>query len=185
MKEKYSRRYKENAPNRHVISILRIRTLVNEPPNGVNSFVWETFIWIAWVFALRFSEIKSVSPEHVWYDKEAQRFVVKVVKPKVKMWVKEQHVYIKKEWIPREAIPKLHAFAENPQLIWEHLMTFNNVTPHIQKVLGRDPKRVLTFHSIRHGRITDLYKSHDLLDDQIMKIGRWRSRTSMLVYVQR
>ncbi len=167
-----------------MISLCEVRKLVQTPPPGVEKVVWSCFIWVAWTFALRLCEAKWLMAQDLWFDVETKKYVLQITHPKIARWARVQHVHIKSKWVPQDAREALVVFMRQNQWCLRDLIEMEDVSAHIKTTLKPDPKKLCDFHSLRHSRVIDLYKGRDLTQDQMIKIGRWRSRNSMLIYIQ-
>ena len=171
MLSSFKARYKEKAMDRHILSLQEVKTIIEHPPKEASKEAWETFIWISWCFALRHAEIRKVLPQHIQFDWESKQWMCTIVSPKVNKWRKV------------EALKWIKAFSEIQKWNWDYAVPKRCVTPAMKKAIHCE-NEVVVHHSLRHGRCMDLYKKKKYTTDRLMKIGRWRSRGSMLVYVQ-
>ena len=152
--------------------------------------LWACFTWITWVFALRQPEVRHVRPTDVKYDPVLGNWHCTVTHPKVNEWKKNQVVTIHKKWVPKPAQQALRRFMAygwgkpNLDVPWDQLIPKEKPTQHLKYLFSDQLNRyAVVWHGLRHGRVTELFRVHGWTEAQVQQFGRWRSRSSMLIYL--
>ena len=67
---------------------------------------------------------------------------------------------------------------------WHSVYKKGQPTTHLQYIWVELLKDwAVVWHCFRHGRITELRKMYHWHEDTLQQFGRWRSRSSMLIYL--
>ncbi len=150
----------------------------------VKSAIWQMFIWILWIFAIRIQEAKFVMPGNVRFDTRTNQWVVTLKVPKMKDQWETQTVWIPEHTIPAEVVNLIAAFAALTNWKgWENSgIRLKRVAAHLKKEVP-STKKVWT-HSFRHGRLRELRKRFGYTPDQVITCSRHASVKALNTYAQ-
>ncbi len=141
---------------------------------------------IAFHFGLRPHEVDNVDPgKHISYQAVHDTWVCEVVAPKVDKERKIQHIAVKGKWMAARSRCILFDCVAGADLAWAGRWPDHLNLSYLRAVVGPQAQKrdqVVTYHSLRHGRITELAKFYGLSNDLPVRFGRWVRALNVNVY---
>ena len=169
---------------RYHFTLQEVKQLAVLETRAIRRDAWTIFTWLSWTFALRIGETMNVHPSHIGYDRKERRWTCLVVKPKIGYI--HQSVSISEKDVDEEAQEVLRKWVMDqvswPKEGWSYFIRNNKVVNRILKQNVVSSRLTVVHHSFRHGRITYLLKMRGWGESKLAPFGRWKSRSSMLVY---
>ena len=169
---------------RYHFALQEVKQLAKVDTRAIRKDAWTTFVWLSWTFALRMGEAMSVHPSHIGYDRTEKRWTCLVVRPKIGYI--HQSVSVSVDDVDAEAQQVLRTWVMDqgswPKEGWNYFIRYNKVVNRILKRYAVSTVLTVVHHSFRHGRITYLLKIRGWGESKLAPFGRWKSRSSMLVY---
>ncbi len=170
----------------YVASFEEVERLAESPPSHVDPKAWRGKQHVASTFALRHGEVNKVDPgKDIRYLPVQDMWEVTIRDPKVKKHRRIQHVTILSSWIPyssRLVLVDILA-GQIPSWVgkWAPSLDLRVLQTICRAKADKQRERVL-YHSLRHGRITDLRRMYQLSKDQLQLVGRWVRASNLDVY---
>ncbi len=185
MIKRYSQNYEKRKVPRSAVSVDDAIRIMNFVPRKVPQREWAIFVALGWVFMLRHSEVRYLTPSDITLHCEKNNFtwLVRIRNPKVNVggW---NTVIMPDNIIPTYFIPHLRQFATSGVAWdWNVLVPQSSVCVIIRQALNRVNDFSYVFHSLRHGRATHLFKVDNVTLETLQKLGRWSTLSSVKVYL--
>jgi len=158
-------------------------------PGKADPTHWEAFVVLAWVFLLRHKEALRMRPEHIRKYKDARgehKWSLLVPESKTSIGANDpQTVIFSDDDIPIQFLPKLHWLKKQSKNFEWLVGSDQDHVKAIRTALKVPKKRYqeFCFHGTRHGRATWLTAMSGFTLADLMRAGRWRSKSSAKGYV--
>ncbi len=170
------------------VTWLEVEEYADNPPPGIEKKRWEAKHHIAFNFGLRHNEIDNVDPsKHISYQAVHDTWVCEVVAPKVDKARKIQHIAVKGKWIASRSRCLLFDCVAGVDLAWAGRWPDHLDLTYLRALVGpkaNERNQVVTYHSLRHGRVTELAKFYGVSTDALVRFGRWVRASNVNVYNQ-
>ena len=187
----WNKKYKN--PRSAIDLEMAVKISKNPPPN-TSKVWWSLYILIGWSFLLRHGEVRQISPSSVnrvvlpWRGKNTAFWIVVIDKPKTDKGMNGYNtVRIRETTMPSGFANDLYWFT---QLQDQNLRVFEtSIKKNTVCRAIRDALLPLTgnfvFHSLRHGRATNLYTIWHYVLEELKDVGRWKSEASARMYIHK
>ncbi len=185
MLKRYAQNYKKRNVSRWAVLYDEAVRIAQFVPRRVHPKAWAIFVALGWVFLLRHSEARYLTPSDVQKPCSANKYTwhVSIKNPKVNVsgW---NTVVMRDDLVPRFFKSLLYYFVSTKECWdWNELVPQRWVCTIIREALDRKDDLSLVFHSLRHGRATHLFKVDNVTLEDLQKMGRWSTLSSVKVYL--
>ncbi len=156
------------------------------PPPRVDLDRWRAKHHIAWNFGLRHNEIDNVDPlKDITYAAVHDTWWCKVREPKIDKLRKIQNVSVKGCYLTSKSKCILFDCIAKKDLRWAGRWSDTMDLTHLRAIVGHlaeQNNEVVTYHSLRHGRITELSRIYCMSTEELLNFGRWVRASNLKLY---
>lgn len=178
--------HREYGKDTYWVSEEELENYVAKVPPHVEKERWEAKHRTAHAFGLRHEEVNELDPlRDITYRPDLDAWVAEIRAPKIDKHRKIQHVCIKGEWCSSATRTLFYRFLAKHDLSWKGKWSNTCDLKYLRYAVGvkaEQRNQSVLYHSLRHGRITELKKLYMLSNDQLVAFGRWVRPTNVLVY---